>query len=369
MPPVKSIIKILSDRNEPATLSPIGDLARPNSLLFNDARAYEHLFSGHVMNRSPRRVRRKGLFYGFLRRSSLLKMEMDVAQGFDVSIVLYPLDMDLPAWGIAVDRVGRVFEVTFQREGLVEFSYQGGGCRNKQEWESLVGSQALHEEDNVRRFYNRVKKLARDRVLVAGTVGFGLWDAIWMSFDFESACRMLTTDPDFVYTVLEYWKRFHLGAAQAMLDAGIKMIFFREHAGGFPEGSEIASAIDPFVREHLNELSRGIRSRGGCIILDCDADDMIETDFPVKWGFDGIGPMLFRDGDDMIGARATLDEQLILVGSMSFPHFREPLFKKRNLTKKIVMAGKSCTRERHRAGADHEPKEPCFPSTGFELAS
>ena len=127
MPPVKSIIKILSDRNEPATLSPIGDLARPNSLLFNDARAYEHLFSGHVMNRSPRRVRRKGLFYGFLRRSSLLKMEMDVAQGFDVSIVLYPLDMDLPAWGIAVDRVGRVFEVTFQREGLVEFSYQGGG--------------------------------------------------------------------------------------------------------------------------------------------------------------------------------------------------------------------------------------------------
>lgn len=369
MPPVKSIQKLLSDRNEPATLSPIGDLTRPNCLLFNDATAYRRLFFGRLMNRSPRRVGRKGLFYSFLNRSSLLKMEMDVAQGFDVSIVPYPLDMDLPAWGIVLDRVGRVFDVTFQRDGMLEFSYQGGCSRNKQEWETLVGSQVLHEEDNVRRFYNRVKKLARNRVLVAGTVGFGLWDALWMSLDFESACRMLTNDPDFVGAVLDHWKRFHLGAAQAMLDAGIKMIFFREHPGGFPEGRGIASAIDPFVRKHLNELSRGIRSRGGCIFFDCDADEMIETDYPVKWGFDGIGPMLFRDGEDMIGARTSLDEQLILVGSMSFPHFREPLFKKSNLTKRIVMAGKSCTRERRCAAAGLEPEQPYFPSTGLELAS
>lgn len=369
MPPVKSIRKILSERNEPATLSPVGDLTRPNSLLFNDASAYKHLFLGRVMKRSPRKVRRAGLFYGFLRRSSLLKMEMDVARGFDVSIVLYPMDMDLPAWGIVVDRIGRVFDVTIRPEGLVEFSYEGGRCRNKQEWEFLIGSQALSEEDNVRRFYNKVRKLARDRVIVAGTVGFGLWDALWMSFDFESAHGMLTSDPNFVATVLDHWKRFHLGAAQAMLDAGIKMIFFREHAGGFPEGREMASIIDPFVRELLNELTSGVRSRGGCIFLDCDADEMIETDYPVKWGFDGIGPMLFRDGDDMIGARASVDEQLILVGSMSFPHYREPLLKKRNLTKRIVVAGMSCARKPHCAGAGLEPKQPYVPMTGFELAS
>jgi hypothetical protein len=369
MPPVKSIKKLLSDRNEPATLSPIGDLTRPNCLLFNDARAYRRLFIGRLMNRSPRRVRRQGLFYGFLGRSSLLKMEMDIAQGFDVSIVPYHLDMDLPAWGIIVDGVGRVFDVRFQSDGLVEFSYQGGCCRNRQEWESLVGSQILYEEDNVRRFYNKMKKLARDRIIVAGTVGFGLWDALWMSFDFESACRMLANDPDFVESVLDHWKRFHLGAAQAMLDAGIKMIFFREHPGGFPEGRGIASYIDPFVRKHLNELSRGVRSRGGCIFFDCDADEMIETDYPVKWGFDGIGPMLFRDGEDMIGARAGLDEQLILVGSMSFPNYRELLFKKRNLTKRIVVASKSCTIERHFAAAGLESDERYFSSTGLELAS
>jgi hypothetical protein len=369
MPPVKSIRKLLSDRNEPATLSPIGDLTRPNCLLFNDARAYRSLFFGRLMNRSPRRVGRKGLFYGFLGRSSLLKMEMDVAQGFDVSVVPYHPVMDLPAWGIVVDRVGRVYDVTLQHDGRVGFSYQGGRCRNKQEWETLVGSHVPCEEDNVRRFYNKVKKLARDRVLVAGTVGFGLWDALWMSFDFESACRMLANDPDFVDAVLDYWKRFHLSAAQAMLDAGIKMIFFREHPGGFPAGRGIASTIDPFVREHLNELSRGIRSRGGCIFFDCDADEMIETDYPVKWGFDGIGPMLFRDGDDLIGASASLDERLILVGSMSFPHFREPLFKKKNLTKRIVMAGKACTRERRFLTAGAESEEPYFPATGLELAS
>jgi hypothetical protein len=296
-------------------------------------------------------------------------MEMDVAQGFDVSIVLYPLDMDLPAWGIVVDKVGRVFDVTCRPEGTVEFKYQGGWCRNKQEWELLVGPQVVCEEDNIRRFYNGVMKLARGRVLVAGTVGFGLWDALWMSFDFENACRMLASDPDFVYAVLDCWKRFHLGGVRAMLDAGVKMIFFKEHAGGFPESQEIASVIDPFVREHLNELCRMVRSRGGCIFLDCDADDMIETDYPMKWGFDGIGPMLFRDGDDMIGARASLDEQLILVGSMTLPHLREPLFKKRNLTRKLVMAGKSWTREKHCGKVGLESGESYLQSTGFELAS
>jgi hypothetical protein len=369
MPPAKSIRKLLSDRNEPATLSPIGDLTRPNCLLFNDATTYRRLFFGRLMNRSPRRVRRKGLLHSFLNHSSLLKMETDVAQGFDVSIVPYHLDMDLPAWGIVLDRVGRVFDVTFQRDGMLEFTYQGGCSRNKQEWETLVGSQAFYEEDNVRRFYNRVKMMARDRVLVAGTLGFGLWDALWMSLDFESAYQMLTNDPDFVGAVLDHWKRFHLGAAQAMLDAGIKMIFFREHPGGFPEGRGIASRIDPFIREHLNELSRGVRSRGGCLFFDCDADEMIETDYPVKWGFDGLGPMLFRDGNDMFGARASLDEQLILVGSMSFAHFRGPLFNNRNLSKGIVMAGKSCTRERRCGGAYVQPEQSYIPSTSWELAS
>jgi len=369
MPPVTSIRKILSDRNKPATLSPIGDIARPNSLLFSDATAYSNLFSGRLMNRSPGSVMRKGLFHSFLRRSSLLKLEMDVAQGCDVSIVLYPLDMDLPAWGIVVDRVGRVFDVSFQNEGLVELSYQGGCCRNKQEWEFLVGSQLLHEEDSIRRFYNRVRRLARGRVMVAGTVGFGLWDALWMSFDFENASRMLASDPDFVDTALDYWKRFHLSTARAMLDAGIKMIFFREHSGGFPASREVAAMIDPFMREPLNELSRAVKSRGGCIFLDCDADEMIETDYPVKWGFDGIGPLLFRDGDDMIGASASLDEQLILVGSMSFPHLGEPLIKNSDLAKRIVMARKSWARGRRCSAAGLEPGDPCLPSTGFELAS
>ncbi|MGB6063273.1 MAG: hypothetical protein WBG50_00590 [Desulfomonilaceae bacterium] len=366
---MKSIKKMLSDRNEPATLSPMGDLTRPNSLFFNDACAYKHLFSGRVMSRSPRTVSRKGLFNGFLRHGCQLKVEIDVAQGFDVSTVLYPLDMDLRAWGIVIDRVGRLFDLNIQYQGLVELSYQGGCCRNKQDWEVLVGSHALSEEDNVRGFYNKVKRLAHDRVIIAGTVGFGLWDAFWMSFDFKNAFRMLASDPDFAHRVFRHWKRFHLGAVGAMLDAGIKMIFFREHAAGFPRSLDIASIIDPFVQEHFHELSAAVRSRGGCILLDCDADEMIETDYPVRWGFDGVGPMLFRDGDDMIGACRSLDEQLILVGSVTFPYFREPLFKKRNLTKRIVMAGKSGAKALYAMGAGLEPGESQFPSAGFELAS
>jgi hypothetical protein len=142
---------------------------------------------------------------------------------------------------------------------------------------------------------------------------------------------MLTDDPSFSSRVFQLWKDFHMSAVSAMLDAGIKLIFVRESPRGFPSGEEMASAIDPYVREHLLDITGAVKARGGRIFLDCDADEMLETDYPLKWGFDGIGPMLFRDEEDLLLARKSLSQELILVGSTAFPkrhpvrHDRGPL--------------------------------------------
>lgn len=313
--PVEAIRNLLSNRVEPPTLSPIGEIGRPGSLLFDGAQGYQNLFCGPFIRRSPAQVRRAGLLDRFLFRSSLRKIEADAARNFDVSVVLYPMGMDLAAWGIVLDRVGRVFEIGPRPDGLVELSYQGGCCRSKRDWKKLVGTRRPDDEQQIRMFYNWARKLAGSRIIVAGTVGFGLWDALWMSFDYETACQIIEEQPDFAISVLRYWAKFHLAAVEAMLDAGIKVIFFREHPDGFLQGEDTITQVDPFVREHLRDLSRTVHSRGGCLLLDCDADDMLHSAFPQEWGFDGIGPLIFRDQEDLLAAAAGLD-QLLLIGAL-----------------------------------------------------
>ncbi|MBM3299842.1 MAG: hypothetical protein FJY85_07800 [Deltaproteobacteria bacterium] len=320
---MESIRELLWERPEPTMLSPAGDVTRPDCLLFLGAGAYERLYRGFLHRRSPGSVRRSGLLDRFLFRSSLSKIEVDATKRFDISVVLYPMGMDLAAWGIVVDKVGRVFELNSVQGEVVEFSYQGGCCRSRKDWRLLVGTRSPDSEQQVRIFYNRARSLASERVTVAGTVGFGFWDALWMSFDLDRAVGVLEHDPDFAEAVFRYWSEFHVASVRAMLDAGVKIILFREHGGGFLLGQDLAGRVDPFVREHLNELSSTIRSRGGCFILDCDADEMLSTDFPVKWGFDGIGPLSFRDREELSDAAAGLQEELFVVGAVPTPLVRD----------------------------------------------
>jgi hypothetical protein len=332
---LKSIDRMPSNPREAPTLSPVGDPSRPDCLLLADVQAFRRLFTGRFLRRSPGRVKRMGLLDEFLHRSSLLKVKADIARGFDVSVVLYPIPMDLAAWGIVVDSVGRVFETKSEDSGFVELSYQGGCCRDRRDWLRIVGAREADEEKNIRLFFNKLRVMVGGRIILAGTVGFGLWDALWMSFDLGRAVHMLATDPIFVRRVFQYWKDFHMSAVLAMLDAGIKLIFFRESPRGFPPSQDRAAAIDPYVREHLREITSAVKARGGRIFLDCDANDMLETDYPLHWGFGGIGPMLFRDEDDLMLARKSLSQELILVGSTAFPK-RTPILEDRSRSNEIA---------------------------------
>lgn len=313
---VESLHTILSDRVGTPTLSSGWDVSRPDSIAIRDAKGYGRLFSGLVMRRSPARVSERGLFQDFLARSSRLKLEHDLIRGFDMSVVPYHVKMDLKAWGLVLHPAGRVLEVTPREDGLLDLSYQGGYCRSKQDWRRVTGGRPPDEADAVRQFYNHVRLIAADRIIIAGAVGFGLWDALWMSFDHERALRMVSEEPDFVRTVFEHWQRFHLDAVSAMLDAGIKLILFREHPRGFHERG-MAATLDSLLGDHFRELTRTVHSRGGCVILDCDGDEIFETDYPSQWGFDGIGPLRFRDKEDLLAARRCLNDHLILVGTLA----------------------------------------------------
>lgn len=313
---VESFRNLLTDRVGPATLSPVFELNRPDSIAVRDAKGYARLFSGLVMKRSPARVSERGLFQEFLGRSSRLKLEDDLVHGFDISVIPYHVRMDLKAWGVVLHPTGRVLAATPREDGLLELTYQGGFCRSKQDWRRLAGRRHPNSADAVRQFYNKMRGLAAHRAIVAGTVGFGLWDTLWMSFDMERACRMLTDEPDFSRAVFDYWQEFHLEAVAAMLDAGIKLILFREHPRGFGERG-MAEKLDATLGDRFREMTRLVHARGGCVFFDCDEDEIFETDYPMQWGFDGLGPMRFRDREDLVAARRCLDDRLILVGTLA----------------------------------------------------
>ncbi|MBI5570862.1 MAG: hypothetical protein HY914_13035 [Desulfomonile tiedjei] len=334
---MEPIRKILSDRNGPLTLSPAGDIYRPEVMLFSDADAYRRLFSGVLVKRSPARVGRRGLFQEFLNRACLQKLEDDVRRGFDVSVVPYPLKLDLRAWGVALDPVGRIWGVRTTDADMLEMEFHGGCCRSKDDWECLVGEKAPDETDPVLRFYNRARLLGGKRVILAGTVGFGLWDALWMSFDFDRACDLLAEDEDFAVKVFSFWKSRHVAAVTAMLDAGVKLIMFREHPAGFPASRGMAERLDPYLRDNFQELSRTVHARGACVFLDCDAEDIFETDFPLEWGFDGIGPLLFRDDGDLQAARRCMARDLFLVGTMASPPSCPSLAREIGSTRRVMI--------------------------------
>ncbi len=318
----------------------MGRIDAPDSMIFAGGPDYERLFARRIIRRSPGDVRRQGLLDRLLHRMALRKIEVDAARNYDISLVLYPMGMDLAAWGTVVDRAGRVFHASSRYDGKFELFYEGGCCRSKRDWRILVGTRRPDEDSVIRTFYNRARLVAADRIVVAGTVGFGIWDALWMSFDFFQASEILESEPEFVKLVFHYWKEFHISAVHAMLDAGTKLIFLREHPTGFPRGQDMASRLDPFLGEYFRDISRAVKSRGGCFFLDCNADEMLETDFPYEWGFDGIGPMIFEDAEDLESTLVGLSDDLVLVGAPVDKRFSSRVLQRIKSTGRVVLTDK-----------------------------
>jgi hypothetical protein len=311
--------KNIQTRILPRLLSPMSDPTAPEALRFEGADRFWRLFRSRSSVRSTLRLRRSESAQDFFEAVAKAKLRSDIEMGYDISIIPYPLGFAPDGWGVLADRLGRLFTAVPSTGDNMELQYQNGKCRSLRDWHAIVESRTEDEQDRIRFFYNRIRVMADNRITVAGTAGFGLWDSLWMSFDFETAIEMLSRNPDFANVVIGHWKSFHLAAVSAMLDAGVKTIFLRENSRGFSQIRGISTLLDPFLREHFTELSRAVHSRGGSLLLDCDADEMIETECPMQWGFDGVGPMLFRDTEDIISARRSLNPAIALVGTTLFP--------------------------------------------------
>jgi len=348
MPAAQSFRNLLDSRDEPPTLSPVADASKPGTLIFDSADEYRNLFLGPLVKRSPGRVNRKGLLDGLIARACLAKVVLDAEQGHDVSVILYPLSRRLAAWDLVTDPAGRVYEVRALDQGPLELNYQGGACRTLHDWAQQVLQHPRSVRHRVRHFYKKALELADHEIEVAGTVDLGLWDALWMSFDLARADDMLDEKPEFVQEVFVNWKNFLAAAFSGMMEAGVRTVFYREHSAGFPPGREMMSRLDGFIGDHLRELTMIVRDAGGNIFLDSNADETLETDYPLQWGFSGIGPMLFRDWDDLRAAAIGLSEDLVIVGMLKTSSLGER-FRSTVFPRRIVLATRPRALRRSRA--------------------
>ncbi|WP_041286442.1 hypothetical protein [Desulfomonile tiedjei] len=323
-----------SEKIRPRLLSPFYNPIMPDVVSFSRADALRRSFKRRFLRSPANRFFSRDSIQKILERAVEIKVEADA--GYDISVALYPYGFRFLGQGVLSDGAGRTFSLLHADEGPVQLLYQGGTCRTIQDWRSKV-AKIPDDTDNIRSFFNSLRAATQERIALAGTVGFGLWDALWMSFDFPTAVRMLSMDPEAARMIFRYWCSFHAAAAGAMLDAGLKMIVLREHPAGFPESWGMSRILDPFLREYCQELARIVIQRGGMLFLDCDADEMIETDYPAHWGFNGIGPLRFRDLDDLIAAKKSMNDTLILAGLTTLPIFGQ-IFLEKSLASRLILA-------------------------------
>ncbi len=314
----KSLEKILRLEDKAPSLSPVYDPMKSDCIVLTGAHNFQKLFSGKFLGRSPASITKKGLLQEFVEKSCMLKVKADIFRGFDISMALYPSELELAAWGIVIDRVGRVYQADLEQQHYVELAYQYGACSGRKDWERIVAKWDPNEEERVRRFYGKLRVMSAKRIKIAGTVGFGLWDALWMSFDLKTAYQILDNHVDFLQDFLDYWLQFHLSSIRGMLAAGIEIVFIRENPTGFFNFGPSAELMNKRLGPFYSRITKAVTDNGGLIFLDCDTDDAISMDYPLEWGFNGIGPMLFRDDDELSQAREILSPELTLIGYTSF---------------------------------------------------
>ena len=125
MPYSEPLNNLLQQTSDLPALSPIHDPATPNLILMPGAHNFSKLFSGSTLRLALGRAKRKELLQDSFQKSCLLKVRADMARGFDVSMALYPSELEPAVWGIIIDRGGRIIEANSEKEGLLELVYQG----------------------------------------------------------------------------------------------------------------------------------------------------------------------------------------------------------------------------------------------------
>ncbi len=250
--------------------------------------------------------------------------EAAIAIGLDVMqvgvIPLYVHDDPNDDRLLMKDIFGRVWEAR-DNEGNFNPYYLYGTMNTPEKWketrENIEGPMTEKYTKMVKKFYRRINKKHKDKILVAVTNDLaGVFESASQGMGMIYYSKMLIKNPKFIKEVHEVIAEFTAACYRSYMDAGAEL---------FVESGDLAYKKRPMMSSKkftevllpaYKIITDTVHERGKKIILHSDGDITSILDFIVNCGFDGLHSLEPTAGVDLAVVKKKVGDKLCLFGGI-----------------------------------------------------
>lgn len=222
------------------------------------------------------------------------------------------------------DIFGRVWEAR-NNEGNFNPYYLYGTTNSIEKWkvvkENIEGPMTDKYKKMVKKFFRRINKKHKDKILVAVTNDLaGVFESASQGLGMIYYAKMLHKNPKFIKEIHDVIAQFTADCYMSYMDAGAEL---------FIESGDLAYKTGPMMSpKKFNELllpaykkiTDTVHDRGKKIVLHTDGQVTPLLDFVVNCGFDGLQSLEPTAGVDLALVKKKVGDKLCLMGNIDVAH-------------------------------------------------
>ena len=222
------------------------------------------------------------------------------------------------------DVFGRLWEAR-NNEGNFNPYYLHGTINSIEKWkvvkENIEGPMTDKYKKMAKKFYRRINKKHKDKILVAVTNDLaGVFESASQGLGMTYYAKMLHKNPKFIKEIHDVIAQFTADCYMSYMDAGAEV---------FIESGDLAYKTGPMMSpKKFNELllpaykkiTDTVHDRGKKIVLHTDGQVTPLLDFVVNCGFDGLQSLEPTAGVDLALVKKKVGDKLCLMGNIDVAH-------------------------------------------------
>jgi uroporphyrinogen decarboxylase len=222
------------------------------------------------------------------------------------------------------DVFGRLWEAR-NNEGNFNPYYLHGTINSIEKWkvvkENIEGPMTDKYKKMAKKFYRRINKKHKDKILVAVTNDLaGVFESASQGLGMTYYAKMLHKNPRFIKEIHDVIAQFTADCYMSYMDAGAEV---------FIESGDLAYKTGPMMSpKKFNELllpaykkiTDTVHDRGKKIVLHTDGQVTPLLDFVVNCGFDGLQSLEPTAGVDLALVKKKVGDKLCLMGNIDVAH-------------------------------------------------
>ncbi|MHA1660931.1 MAG: uroporphyrinogen decarboxylase family protein [Promethearchaeota archaeon] len=222
------------------------------------------------------------------------------------------------------DIFGRVWEAR-NNDGNFNPYYLYGTMNTPEKWketkENIEGPMTEKYVKVVKKFYRRINKKHKDKILVIVTNDLaGVFESASQGMGFSYYSRMLHKNPRFIKEVHEVIAEFTAACYRSYMDAGAE-VFIESGDLAYKNGPMMSpKKFTELLQPAYQIITDAVHERGCKIVLHTDGQVTPLLDFVVNCGFDGLQSLEPTAGVDLALVKKKVGDKLCLMGNIDVAH-------------------------------------------------